>query len=81
MTWTLTYQLPATVSCDTGCVLQWRYFAMQVRTRVEDFSDRYIQPYFCRPVLTRHSIHLIKRHLVRPVVSQTAFKAIALLIL
>eukprot|EP00775_Hariotina_reticulata_P005809 gene5809-6049_t len=29
MTWTLTYQLPAAVSCDAGCVLQWKYFAMQ----------------------------------------------------
>ena len=27
--YSLTYQLPAGISCDGGCVLQWRYFAMQ----------------------------------------------------
>lgn len=29
MDYSLTYQLPAGISCDGGCVLQWRYFAMQ----------------------------------------------------
>ena len=27
--YTMTYQLPATIACPNGCVLQWQYFAMQ----------------------------------------------------
>jgi hypothetical protein len=34
----MTYQLPAGISCDGGCVLQWRYFAMQ--SCVEKGCDR-----------------------------------------
>lgn len=29
MSYTLAYNLPAGVSCADGCVLQWKYFAMQ----------------------------------------------------
>lgn len=26
---TMRYMLPPTISCDGGCVLQWKYYAMQ----------------------------------------------------
>ncbi|KAF6265045.1 glycoside hydrolase superfamily [Scenedesmus sp. NREL 46B-D3] len=38
MDYTMAYQLPAGISCEGGCVLQWRYFAMQ--SCVERGCDR-----------------------------------------
>lgn len=36
--YTMTYQLPPTLSCEDGCVLQWKYFAMQ--SCIEPNCDR-----------------------------------------
>jgi len=38
MQWSMPYRLPAGVACDTGCVLQFKWFAMQ--TCVEPGCDR-----------------------------------------
>lgn len=38
MQWSMPYMLPAGIACDTGCVLQFKWFAMQ--TCVEPGCDR-----------------------------------------
>jgi len=38
MQWSMPYKLPAGIACDTGCVLQFKWFAMQ--SCVEPGCDR-----------------------------------------
>eukprot|EP00775_Hariotina_reticulata_P014862 gene14862-15054_t len=38
MQWSMPYRLPAGIACDTGCVLQFKWFAMQ--TCIEPGCDR-----------------------------------------